>query len=84
MKIRFLVLVILTFLVLCSSNGLPTKPGTGSIGFNKRIESPVSAFTGTFSYSVPIATVTSGSISLPVSIDYHWAGNKVGDKYTPW
>lgn len=75
--------LIFNFLLLSSLICQPTKPGTGSIGFNKMVESPVSAFTGTFSYSVPIATVTSGSISLPVSIDYHSAGNKVGDKYTP-
>ncbi|MBK7635477.1 MAG: hypothetical protein IPJ13_15300 [Saprospiraceae bacterium] len=54
-------------------------PTVNGLGYAKFVEFPISPFTGTFSYSVPIGTVTSGSLSLPVSIDYHSGGNKVGD-----
>jgi RHS repeat-associated protein len=57
----------------------PSAPSVNGLGYAKFVEFPISPFTGTFSYSVPIATVTSGSLSLPVSIDYHSGGNKVGD-----
>jgi RHS repeat-associated protein len=48
-------------------------------GLSKLIDLPVSPYTGTFSYSIPLGTITAGSLSLPVSINYHSAGNKVGE-----
>ncbi|MGB4837985.1 MAG: DUF6443 domain-containing protein [Saprospiraceae bacterium] len=68
--------------VICMTNisiGQPSAPTVSGLGYAKFVEFPISPFTGTFSYSVPIATVTAGSLSLPVSIDYHSGGNRVGD-----
>jgi len=44
------------------------------------IEAPVGKYTGTFSNSIPITTISEGDISVPVSIDYRGASKKVTEK----
>lgn len=80
MKVRLeIVLALCLVWAVCRLSAQPSAPTSSGLGYSKFVDFPISPFTGTFSYSVPIATVTSGSLSLPVTIDYHSAGNKVGD-----
>ncbi len=73
------ILTAIYFILFWMTQAQPSAPTVNGLGYAKFVEFPISPFTGTFSYSVPIGTVTSGSLSLPVSIDYHSGGNKVGD-----
>jgi hypothetical protein len=73
------IITVLCLIQVLLANTQPSAPTVNGLGYAKFVEFPISPFTGTFSYSVPIGTVTSGSLSLPVSIDYHSGGNKVGD-----
>jgi hypothetical protein len=73
------ILTALYFILFWMTQAQPSAPTVNGLGYAKFVEFPISPFTGTFSYSVPIGTVTSGSLSLPVSIDYHSGGNSVGD-----
>jgi len=52
-------------------------PNAGSLG--KYGDIPVSLYTGTPSISIPVYTVTEGSLSLPISLDYHSSGIRVAE-----
>lgn len=80
--VRYLITFNISIIFLFVTNFLisqPSTPTVSGLGYAKFVDFPISPFTGTFSYSVPIATVTAGSLSVPVSIDYHSGGNRVGD-----
>ncbi len=52
-------------------------PNAASLG--KYGDIPVSYYTGVPSVGIPIHTVRQGAISLPISLDYHAGGVKVGE-----
>jgi|GEM_PF-545976 len=52
-------------------------PNVGALG--KYGDIPVSLHTGTANVSVPIHTVTDGNLSLPISLNYHSSGIRVGE-----
>ena len=54
---------------------IPMSPNAAE--FTKYSEVPVSTFTGIPSIGIPIYTVKSGSLELPLSVSYHAGGNKV-------
>ncbi|WP_024773074.1 PKD domain-containing protein [Aquimarina macrocephali] len=56
-------------------NYAPSTPEVASLG--KFIETPVSLYSGIPNVSIPIGNVSSGSLSLPVSLSYHAGGVKV-------
>lgn len=79
MKYRSLLLF---FLVLCNysfsqelPNVIPLSPNAASIV--KYGEIPVGHFTGVPSIEVPLYTIQSGELSLPLFLSYHAGGNKV-------
>ena len=41
-----------------------------------KLEQPVNGFTGAVSYSIPLGSVSSGSLSFPISISYFSDGFK--------
>ena len=49
----------------------------------KYADIPVSHFTGTSNVSVPLMTVTDGPLALPVSLNYHTGGIRVGTPASP-
>ncbi len=79
MKFKLSIIICIFFLHIQLISAQPSAPTSNGLGYAKFIDFPVSPFTGTFSYSVPLATVSSGSLALPVSLDYHSGGNRVGD-----
>ena len=56
---------------------VPPSPNASSLG--KFGEWPVSLYTGIPNISVPIYTLKSRNLSIPISLDYHAAGNRVGE-----
>ena len=54
---------------------VPLSPNASSI--TKYGEVPVSHFTGVPNIAIPIHTITSGHLELPLSLSYHAGGNKV-------
>jgi YD repeat-containing protein len=60
---------------------VPPSPNAASLGIFGKI--PVDYFTGIPSIGVPIYTVTSGSISVPISLAYH-AGLLKPDQHPGW
>jgi YD repeat-containing protein len=56
---------------------IPPSPNSSSLG--KYGEWPVSLYTGLPSVNIPLYTVQSGAVNLPISLSYHSAGNKVGE-----
>ncbi len=56
-------------------NYAPSTPEVASLG--KFIETPVSLYSGIPNVSIPIGSVSSGNLSLPVSLSYHAGGVKV-------
>ncbi len=79
MKRIAIYLFVFNLIFLLNVNAQQPVPPQAGFGNAKFVDFPISPFTGTFSYSVPVGTVTASSLSLPVSIDYHSGGNKVGD-----
>jgi len=76
------VFYVFIILIIVLKNGIFSQnngPSPGGLSNGKFVDMPLSPFTGTFSYSIPIGNVSAGSVSLPVSIDYHSGGNRVGD-----
>src|SRR5580704_3262097 len=79
------------FVVCCSLTGIaqvdstldqlrtvvPPSPNASSLG--KFGEWPVSLYTGLPQISVPIYALKSRSLSVPISLDYHPAGIRVGE-----
>jgi hypothetical protein len=56
---------------------IPPAPNAAALG--KYGEIPVGLYTGIPSIDIPFYTVSSGEISLPISISYHAGGHKVED-----
>lgn len=57
------------------SNPAPASPDAASLGKYGSI--PVSLYTGVPNISIPLYTIKSGDLSMPISLSYHSAGNKV-------
>ena len=55
----------------------PQSPNAAALG--RFGEYPVSTYTGVPSIGVPIYEVKAGSVSVPVSLNYHAAGVKITD-----
>lgn len=60
---------------------VPKSPEAAS--FDKVTDIPVSMYTGTFNLSIPLYTVTSGDLSLPISLDYQGSAIRV-DQESTW
>ncbi|UGU18148.1 hypothetical protein LS482_09735 [Sinomicrobium kalidii] len=79
MKKTVLSIVIMLFCVLGYTQDLPKivplSPNAAEIA--KYGEIPISHFTGVPNIGVPIYTVKSGDLTLPLSLSYHAGGNKV-------
>jgi YD repeat-containing protein len=58
-------------------NVVPPSPNASGLG--KYGEWPVNLYTGLPNIEIPIYTVKGRSLSVPVSVSYHAAGNKVGE-----
>ncbi|MDW7694029.1 hypothetical protein R9C00_04680 [Flammeovirgaceae bacterium SG7u.111] len=56
---------------------IPPSPTAASLG--KFVDIPVANYTGTAQIGVPIYTVQEGSLSVPISLNYHSSGMKVGE-----
>ncbi|TDQ21829.1 YD repeat-containing protein [Tenacibaculum caenipelagi] len=56
---------------------VPLSPNAASIA--KYGEVPVGHFTGTPNIEIPLYTISSGDLSLPLSLSYHAGGNRVED-----
>ncbi|MCF2217919.1 hypothetical protein H9Q08_01200 [Chryseobacterium sp. PS-8] len=56
------------------------KPSPNAAALGKYGEYPVSNYTGTPGISIPIYTVRSGEIELPISLSYHASGIKVNEE----
>lgn len=79
MKFKLSIIICFFLIYIQQIAAQPSVPTVNGLGYAKFVDIPISPFTGTFSYSVPIGSVSSGSLSLPISIDYHSGGNKVGE-----
>jgi hypothetical protein len=55
----------------------PGAPNTASLG--KYFEVPVNMSTGVPSIQIPLYVIKTGSISIPITLSYHSAGNKVNN-----
>ncbi len=56
-----------------------TMPAPNAASLGRYGDVPVSYFTGVPNISIPIHTVQSGPLSLPVSLSYHAGGIRVGE-----
>lgn len=56
-----------------------TIPSAGTAGLMKFTDVPVSYYTGTPDISVPIYTINTGKLSLPITLRYSGAANRVAD-----
>src|SRR5277367_2735929 len=54
-------------------------PSPNSSSFAKYGDWPVNLYTGVPNISIPVTTLKGRTISVPISLSYHAAGNKVGD-----
>lgn len=92
MKSRSLLLILLLTGIFADSSGqsnptstnvdlverTPASPNAGSLG--KYFDFPVSLATGTPSISIPLYTIQTGKISVPISLSYNASGVKVGER----
>ena len=58
-------------------NLIPPSPTAASLG--KHVDFPVNLYNGVPSISIPIHTLKGRNISVPISLDYHASGVKVGE-----
>jgi YD repeat-containing protein len=85
-QILFLLLLLLGLISIAQTSGknftlprvIPNSPGAAA--FARYGEVPVSVSTGVPNIAIPFFTITSGKLSLPISINYHAAGIKVLDE----
>ena len=61
-----------------SSNIVPPQPNTAALG--KFGDTPISFYTGSPNISVPLYTLSSTRLSVPISINYHPSGLKVEER----
>src|SRR4051812_5554430 len=74
------------FILLISAGGfaqssqslIPPSPNAASL--LKYAQIPVSKYTGVPDISIPLYTVKSGSLSLPISVSYHASGIKTSEE----
>ncbi|KIC89214.1 hypothetical protein HY58_18355 [Flavihumibacter sp. ZG627] len=59
------------------------KPSPSTSSLFQFQEYPMDYSTGLPQISIPLYTINSGSLSLPISINYHASGRRVGDKDGP-
>jgi hypothetical protein len=57
------------------ANPVPASPDAAALGKYGNI--PVSPYTGVPNISIPLYTIKSGDLTMPVSLSYHSSGNKV-------
>ncbi|MEL7146162.1 MAG: hypothetical protein AAFO69_07325, partial [Bacteroidota bacterium] len=55
-------------------------PSPNATAFNQFIDQPVGHYTGVPSITVPIYTISMPQLSLPISLNYHAGGLKVGER----
>jgi len=56
---------------------IPPSPNASALG--KFADSPVGLYTGTPQISIPLFEITEGDLKLPIKLDYHASGLKVGE-----
>ncbi len=82
-KKKLLTLVLTSFLVTCAvAQEVPTQidvspPSPNVSSINKYIDFPVSYYNGTVDVQIPIFTIKTTHLSLPISLSYHTSGLKV-------
>ena len=64
---------------LAQSNSSPIPPSPNTASLLKYAQLPVSKYTGLPDISIPLYTIKSGSLSLPISISYHASGIKTSE-----
>ena len=64
-----------------TSQVIPMAPNAASV--SKFVDVPVSYYTGTPQISIPIYEAKAGSLSVPISINYHASGHRV-DEVASW
>lgn len=77
---KFLIFIFNFFVVNLfgqSNIGIIPTPQSSAIG--KYVDIPVSLSTGTPNITIPIYTLKEGNLSLPISLNYHASGIKVGE-----
>jgi hypothetical protein len=81
MKNKLILGLIIFINVLCYSQKLPqiTPPSPTAQNFMRYGEIPVDYSTGVPNISIPIYTVKSKKLELPINISYHASGIKVND-----
>ncbi|AWX43280.1 hypothetical protein HME9304_00267 [Flagellimonas maritima] len=82
MNIKTTITLILLFAAkTCLAQDLPkiTPPSPEATALAKFTEIPVSHYTGVPSISIPIHTIQQNGISIPISLNYHSRGIKVGE-----
>ena len=79
MYFRYATLVVAYFIVITYTQAQIKNPGVSvaAFAYGQYADIPVSHNTGTGSVTVPLHTITDGPLSLPVSLNYHTAGNIV-------
>jgi hypothetical protein len=91
MKKSFLVILVFFFSINAfpqsygNNFALPTvlSPAPQSAALGRYGDIPVSINTGVLNISIPLCTISSGKLSLPISISYHASGIKVMDMASP-
>ena len=87
MKLFTTSIVCLFFITVCLAQSNPSEsikfpsPNAASIG--KYGDIPISYHTGVPNISIPIHTISAGSLSVPVSLSYHSSGVRV-DELASW
>ncbi len=83
MKTRLLILIILTLSFKVSkAQDLPTliPESPNAAAFSQYSDIPVGLYSGVPNISIPLYTVKSGEITLPISLSYHASGIKVAQE----
>jgi hypothetical protein len=81
MKLKILAFILISSTTIFSQS-LPTviPPSPEATQLAKFVDMPVSLYNGTPNINVPIYTVNSGNITIPISLSYHAKGIQVAEK----
>src|SRR5690606_1637214 len=86
-KLLVTLLIVIAFVVDVRGQEIPKlniiPPSPEASALNKFGNIPVSAYTGVPQFSVPIYTLVSGEITVPITLSYHASGIKV-DEEASW
>ena len=84
MRVVFFTLLclIICLPIISSAQTAPPPVSAAALAYGKYADIPVNHFTGTGNVNVPLATVSDGPISLPLSLDYHTVGQRVAEPAT--